>query len=117
MKKLAFLLAFVILVSMPLEANAVARITPASPKLTFSGSTAICDVSVTGNIASDYITVTMTLKLGDNYITSWTESGYGYVYMKKNTSVGVGSTYTLIVDITINGVAYDPISVEKTCWP
>ena len=115
MRKLALLMALVLLISVPVEAGVATWTLNATPQLDYSGTTAICQAKVYGNSASDHIVVNMKLMLGENLVTSWSESGYGYVYMKQTTPVGKGSTFTLVVDVTMNGVAQPSVSVEKTC--
>lgn len=112
MKKLAFFLAILLVVSMPLQALAVATI---SPDLSFSGTTAKCDVLIMGDTASDHLKVTMKLMYGNRILATWTSEGYGYVAMSETTTVSTGKTYKLLVEVIANGVAKDPVYVTGTC--
>lgn len=115
MKKLAFLLAFVLVISMPIHAFATPRATIASPTLSFSGTTATCKVTIVGNNTSEYIQATMKLMHGTTCIAAWSASGNGYVTMSKTATVTVGETYVLIVESYINGIQQTPKSVTGTC--
>lgn len=115
MKKLAFLLAFVLVISMPVHAFATPRATITSPKLSFSGTTATCKVTIVGNNTSEYIQATMKLMNGTTCIATWNASGYGYVTMTKTATVTKNRSYTLVLDVSINGVQQDPASVSGTC--
>lgn len=115
MKKLAILLALVILVSIPVKAFAVARVAAVNPKLTFSGTTATCDVAVVGSNTSEFIEVTMKLMYGTSTVASWSAEGYGYVFLNKTAAVVVGRTYKLQVEVTIDGIEKDPVYVTGTC--
>ncbi|MGN0999032.1 MAG: hypothetical protein ACI4PO_05720 [Faecousia sp.] len=64
---------------------------------------------------SEYLVVNMKLMYGSTCVASWSNSGYGYVYMEKTASVVQGRTYQLVVEVTVNGVKSDPTSVTKTC--
>ena len=115
MKKMAFLLVLVLLVSLPLEAAAATRTIAVSPQLNFTGTTAKCVVTVAGDNSSQYIQVSMKLMYGSSTVASWSGSGYGYVYLSKTATVTSGRTYTLVVQVTVDGVVKDPVSVTKTC--
>ena len=115
MRMTALLLAIVLLVSMPLSVSAAPRTIGIIPDISFNGTTANCEASVTGNNSSEYIEVTMKLKWGIFNVEKWTASGYGYVYMQEQHSVNSGWTYKLVVEVTINGVEQTPVSVTGTC--
>ena len=113
MKKLALVLAFLLIVSAPV--TAATRSTIITPKLTFSETTAQCTVSVIGNSTSEFIEVTMKLMYGPSCVDSWTGSGYGFVRIQESATAISGRTYELVVEVTVNGVAKEPISTTKTC--
>lgn len=115
MKKLAFVMALILMISMPISAFAASRTIRAKSELTFNGATATCKATVFGNDASEYLVVTMKLMYGTTCVASWSSSGYGYVYMEKTASVVRGRTYQLVVEVAVNGVESDPVSVTKTC--
>lgn len=115
MKKIALLLAVILVISMPLSVSAATRALSIYPKLNFTGTTAECEVTVVGNGTSEYIEVTMKLMRGSYCEASWSASGYGYVNMYKEDSVTKNLTYTLVVEVTVNGAASSPVSVSGTC--
>lgn len=115
MKKVAVFLVIVLIMSMPMSAIAATRSLSVNPDLTFSGTTAKCTTTVLGNDMSEYLVVTMKLMYGTSCVASWNGSGYGYVYMDKTANAVKGRTYELVVEVTVNGVAKEPISTTKTC--
>ena len=115
MKKTALLLVIILVISMPMSVLAAPRILGINPSLGFTGTTAECEVMVSGNTTSDYIEVTMKLMRGSYCEASWNATGYGYVYMYKEDTVTRNRTYTLVVEVTMNGVASSPVSVSATC--
>lgn len=114
MKKIALLLAIILIISSPLSASATARSDSILPQLTINGTTATCTVAISSNLA-DEIQVTMRLMHRSAYIAAWTASGTGYVSLNKTATVTPGNTYTLVVQVTINGVTKPPVAVSKTC--
>ena len=115
MRKIAWILAIVLVISMPLTVSATPRALTISPTIAFDGITAGCDVMVVGNNMSEFIQVTMMLKQGSTTLRTWSSEGYGYVYMCEYTRVLPGYTYTLVVAVSVNGVASTPVSVSGTC--
>lgn len=84
------------------------------PELSFSGNTAFCDVLIIGDKTTDEISATMKLKYGNTVVDSWSDSGYGYLFMEETATVVSGRTYTLTVDVTFNGVAKPTITISRT---
>lgn len=115
MRKLAFLLAIVLVISAPLTVSAATYALTIKPQLTFNGTTATCEVTVVGNNMSEHVEVEMRLMHGTTCIDSWSADGYGYVYLKDYASVTKGQTYELVVAVTINNVSYTPVSKTGTC--
>lgn len=115
MKKLALLMAIILVISMPLTVSATPRALSIRPSLTFEGTTATCHVLVVGNNTSEHIEVTMKLMYGNSCVASWSDDGYGYVLMEENATVTKGRTYNLVVEVTINGVANPPVYQSGTC--
>lgn len=113
MRKAAFLLAIVLLVSAPLTVFAATNALNIKPTLDFNGTTATCEVTVVGNGASERIEVTMKLMRGTTCVDSWSDAGYGYVHMKEYKTVTRG-TYDLVIEVTVNGVEEEPVSVSNT---
>lgn len=115
MKKMALLLAFILVVSAPLSVSAATYILSIKPHLSFNGTTATCEVTVVGNTFSDSIEVEMKLMHGTNCVDSWTASGKGYVHMREYADVTKGQTYTVEVTVTINGITKTPVTQSGTC--
>ena len=112
MRKIALILAIIIVVTMPLGVSAAPRAISVNPTLQFNGTTAGCEALVVGDYSSDYIEVTMKLMRGSNCVATWSDSGYGYVYMYEEASVVRYVTYTLELHVKVNNVELDPASVS-----
>lgn len=116
MRKTAFLLAILLVISIPLSVSAVEpRALDIEPILRFNGTTANCEVIVVGNNMSESIEVTMELMRGTYCVDRWTSSGYGYIHMNETATVTSGRTYQLVVYVTFRGEALSPVSVSGTC--
>ncbi len=116
MKKriLVFLLAIVMLFALSYHALAATQTVSIVPNITFNGTKATCSVSITGNMLTDTISATMTLKRGTTVIDEWTDSGSGFLYMSETADVARWKTYTLTVNATINGVAKPEVTISRT---
>ena len=114
MRKLAILLTIIFVISMPLTVSAATWSLRVNPQLNISGTTATCKATVIGNNTSEHIEVTMKLMYGSSLIASWSDDGYGYVYMNKTATVTAGRTYKLVVEVNVNGVAQEPIYITKS---
>ena len=115
MRKVALLLAIVLLFSMPLTAYAAPRALGIDLAMDFDRGTAYCEAEVSGNNMSEFIQVTMELKHGSTVVASWYSEGYGYVYMLENTRAVKGRTYDLVVTVIFDGVPKTPVSIRGTC--
>lgn len=115
MRKLALIMAIILVVSMPLTVSAASRSLSIKPSLTFEETAATCFVMVVGNNTSEHIEVTMKLMYGNSLIASWSNDGYGYVRLQENAVVTQGRTYTLVVEVTVNNVVKQPVSINGTC--
>lgn len=116
MKKLALLLAIVLIFGLSVTAYAASpRIINIMPEITFSGTTANCAVAVTGDHATDDIDVVIKLWRGSTCLRTWYANGNGYVFWDDTAAVNKGKTYTLTVDTTINNVTNPRVSVSGTC--
>lgn len=116
MKKVALLLAIVIILATPLSVQAAnQRIIGIMPELTFNGTTANCSVRVIGNNTSEHIEVAMKLWRGPLIIDMWTADGYGYVFLGDTSTVSKNQTYTLTADVKIDGVSQPRVSCSDTC--
>lgn len=98
-----------------LPASAELRINRIQPLLSYSGTTANCGCVVSGDYATDSISVTMKLWDGSSSIATWYGSGNGYVSLSKTKTVVKGKTYKLSVDATINGTKYTTVYLTKKC--
>ena len=101
---------------MPLTVFAASRATTIIPNISFTATTANCEVAVYGNRSTDYIEVTMKLMQGTTCYGSWSDSGYTYVYMYREANVMQNYVYSL-VEVKMNGVALDPVSISNKCTP
>lgn len=116
MKKIALLLAIVILVSVPLNVHAVTpRTLCLTPELTFDGTTANCVVKVAGDHITDELDLTVKLWKGSYNFKTWNVSGNGYIFFDETTTVWKGYTYVMTIDLTYNGVEKPRVSVVNTC--
>ncbi|MBE6920298.1 MAG: hypothetical protein E7468_01890 [Ruminococcaceae bacterium] len=115
MRKVALFMAIILMLSMPLNVSAAPRAWNAFPSLGFEDTTAVCEVEVLGDKATDHIEVTMKLMRGNYCEATWIADDYGYLYMLEYDTVTKGHTYQLVVEVKINGVANTPVSVSGTC--
>ena len=115
MRKTALLLAIILILSMPLSAAAAPRSLEVEYTLDFSGTTAICEATVTGERPSDYVEVLLKLMHGPYCVGTWYDSSNYYVDLQGTTTVIKGDTYKLVVEVTINGVKQEPVSVSEVC--
>lgn len=97
-----------------LGTTAEARGKNVTPYLSFSGTTACCELNITANAAST-IEATMELWRGSTFIESWTDSATTRLYMNENHSVSKGESYTLKAYGTIDGVSFTAAEITKTC--
>lgn len=116
MRKIALLMAVILLVSIPTTAYAATpRFLNIMPELTFDGTTANCSVAVVASTTDDNLTATIKLWEGSTCLKSWTVSGEGYIFWEDTVTVTKNSTYKLTVDVTINGVSKPQVYAESTC--
>ena len=116
MKKIALLLAIVLLVAMPLTAQAATpRTITVSPALSYTGTTANCSVLVVAENMSHEIEVTIKLWHGTTCLETWYTSGNGYLSWRDTATVTLNNTYELTIDAVINGNAKDRITVSRKC--
>lgn len=115
MKKMAFVLAVILVISIPLSVSAETRAGAPLLELTFNGTMATCKVIASGEVRNDFVQVTMKLKQGTTVLQSWYQDGFKSIQMEKTYSgLTKGRTYTLEVQVIINGVT-QTLSVNKTC--
>lgn len=85
-----------------------------APSLSFRGNLASCVVEVVASDSdSDIYVEADLLQDGDPYV-HWTGSGTGRLHFSRVATVTRGHTYTLEVDVTIDGETYTlrPISED-----
>lgn len=110
------LLVVLLLATMTTQAYAIdSRQLYIVPTLYFEGSTAKCEVTVTGNYSTDEIDAVIKLWQGSTCIATWTESGKGYIFFDDSCNVTRNREYTLTVDIEINDVSRPRVSVTNKC--
>ena len=112
------ILPFILLVAMLLSTPAFAaspRIITIRPAISFSGTTANCRVTVSGNHGTDQIEAVVILWDGSKVVEDWYPTGTGSLLFSNTTTVTKGKTYELTVDVTINGLEYDTVSISGTC--
>lgn len=115
MRKVALLLAIVLVISAPITANATSRAALVKPELSFVGTKAMCKVTALETSASAHIVVTMRLYHGANCLASWLVEGDGVVNATRSYPVSACQTYKLVVDVTVNGVAKESAFTTGTC--
>ena len=112
------ILPFVMLFAMLLSTQAFAaspRIITIRPASSFNGTTANCRVTVSGNHGTDRIEAVVILWDGNEIVEDWYPTGKGSLLFSDTTTVTKGKTYELTVDVTINGLEYDTVSISGTC--
>lgn len=105
MRKMSLILAVVLLLT-TLAVPALAaqpRAITIMPSITVNGTTATCDVRCVAERTSDELVATIRLYRGSTLIATWVEEANGYIFFNKTKTVTSGYTYTLTVDLTVNG--------------
>ena len=82
--------------------------------LTFSGTTAVCGVTITANNSSTNIDCTVKLMRGGSTIATWPLTGTGYATLNKTMGCTSGQTYTLQVTGTVGRDSINKY-VNNTC--
>lgn len=107
MKKVSFILAVVMLLCIPVSAFAADgdadRIL--TNNITFSISNGVANAYVEVLDASHDISVGARILDGKKCIKSWSDRNNGAVIINESVPVKKGRTYTLIVDVFVDGVA------------
>ncbi len=81
--------------------------------LNYSGTTALCKLTVIDTGKS--IDATMELWQGNTKLATWNDSDTTQVILDETYGVTSGVSYTLKGYGTINGVSFNMTSVTKTC--
>jgi len=106
MKKIALILAVILVFSFPVSVQAVApRAISVFPHISLNDTTVTYSVNAAGNNMSEYLEATIKLYRNNIWIGTWTVEGYGYIHFTKDTAAVTGSTYQMAVDLTVDGVA------------
>lgn len=113
MKKIAFFLAVILVLSIPLSIQAVEpRMITVYPRISLNGTTATCTVTAVGNNTSEYFDATIKLYRENTLLYTWYASGYGYIDFTRTRGVPSGYTYKLVVDLTVDGVAIPQVTAS-----
>lgn len=114
MKKIALLTAMVIILAIPLTAEAAEpRLITPSLNLTYNQSIVTCTANIVGESTSDYLQATIQLWRGNVCVDTWEKTGVGAIFFSEDVAVVQGRRHTLIVDYWVNGVAQNRVSVSK----
>lgn len=116
-RRLCILLTAIMLLSAlsPVMANAAEpRILSIAPSLSFSGTTAYCELTVVGDYSTDEYEATVKLWEGNTCIKTWTCSGTGYIEFSKTYTVKLNTEYTLTADVTVNDVTKPRVYIRRT---
>ena len=114
MKKVALLLALIMVLMIPVSAQAVTpRAANIIPSITYSGAKATCSVQIVDGNPSNYIEATIKFWKGTVCLETWEVSGYGVVIFSDTATALKGCTYKLTVDATVNGVKQQTVTYSK----
>ena len=116
MKKRVAILALILLLILAIPVSAVTpRAAVIQPGLSFNGTKANCSLVVVGDLGTESISATITLKKGTKTIATWSSEDVGeLVFSNSSTTVSYGETYTLTASVTINDKEYAPASITAT---
>jgi hypothetical protein len=103
-KRMVVLLLVMIMISgLCVNAMATERASQIKPKLSFSGKTANCSVTV---VEVGKLDVTLELWNGSEMVDSWSDSGTNYLNVSGSHAAVSGTTYTLIAHGTIGSSSF-----------
>ncbi len=91
----------------------MSRVSSAYPELHFNGNTAYCSIEVSDS--NSEISATLELWRGNRRLVSWSDSDTSYLYISGTYAVESGTSYTLKVSGTIDGVSFVGTPITKTC--
>ena len=118
MKRRICILAAAFLLLLTATAGAVElRTLRPSYSLSFSGTTATCEVEIRAESPSDKISATVKLWDGGTCLKTWTDSDTGYLFFSETHSrnITAGKSYQMTVDYTIAGKSYPQLSTSAVC--
>ena len=110
MKKRVISLALLAVMVLSLTAQAATLTLRGTPKLSISGTTATCSVTVRSD-SDDELKITLALWCGESIVNSWTETGVGEVTISETCKVVTGNRYDLVMMPVVNGEALEPVTV------
>ena len=106
MKKIAFVLAVILVFSIPLSVQAAQpRAISIVPEITLEGTSLTCYVSAAADHISEHLEATIRIYRENTLIYTWYASGYGYIDFTRTRGAPSGYTYRMTVDLTVDGVA------------
>lgn len=85
------------------------------PEITFSDTNAICSVVVAADSINDEIRMAIELWEGSICVKTWQVDGSGSASFEETVTVSKGSIYTLVANISINGVSQPRQVAYGTC--
>lgn len=109
----AAILACLMTVALVTSAYAAEARAVLTPSLTFSGTTAYCEIKIVQFGAA--IDATLELWSGNTLLASWSGTGTSRVIISKTKTVTRGQSYTLEVHGTVGDETIDAPSITKTC--
>ena len=111
MKKIVATILLIALLVVPTatcaNARAIVRITP---NVSFATTAVVSTVDIQASAVNDEISAVIRLYQGNTCIATWNASDVGHLNFRSVKVVDKGYTYTLTVDVTINGRTYDTVS-------
>lgn len=116
MRKIALLLAVVMVLMLPANALAASsRYKKVDAELTINGRIATCEATAQASKTTDYIVMRVTLWHETRCLLDETVSGYYAVSFSDTVGSNSGWYCTLRVDVTINGVAQPTAEDSAYC--
>lgn len=109
----AAILACLMTVALVTSAYAAEARAVLTPSLTFSGTTAYCEIKIVQFGAA--IDATLELWSGNTLLASWSGTGTSRVIISKTKTVTRGQSYTLKAHGTVGGAPLTVAPVTKTC--
>ena len=112
----AFLMAILLLSTLSLSVAAASpRALMMATGLSFSGTTANCQLTVTSDTTADKLVAQIKLWNGNTCLRTWNVQGNGAIMFYDTHAVTRYKTYTLTADVTVNGVAQPTVSKSAKC--
>lgn len=113
---ISLFLALMLLFSIPVSVYAITpRALVLAPMLSFNGTTANCQLTVTADTTADKLVAQIKLWDGDTCLRTWNVQGNGAIMFYDTHTVTRYRTYTLTADVTVNGVAEPTVSKSAKC--